>query len=313
MIGSMSQATGPQDIAQPPCKLGSRENPAHCDGWGFRSEAAVAVDGRYVGVNLHPIASELSAWLAQKGQITYFTETTKSEFGAFTNPHTYAASSLSRQLMAMINDADAASEEEGDAGSHDAEVDRIRRTSEFTLAAARFVEAATRQLLHCTDFPAKSQKNAALGNLVATECRVCSGAGRPGRMISLIGSLAHRYGECREVDACLAPYLRSLNNQRAGEAAHAEAPTIMDLTAEDSRALLAKELRARAEVFQHALTHLGRVEMAMFSDITGLIHKIRLEAVLNASAEASLDSAAPPDEPCEDASQGSEAAVPPVG
>jgi hypothetical protein len=171
--------------------------------WRFRREAFIWLNDRPVAINFAPLATEFYGWLLRKGQIRVLVDQHKCEPLAYTNPYAYTASTISAMTAAVISDSHAVATSSGPIESLDAEIVRARIYAEQVLYTARLCESLIKQLLFCTQIPKHYYENASLGGLLSVECRGCKNSGRQRHKISLLGSLAHRYGLCHEFEQCL--------------------------------------------------------------------------------------------------------------
>lgn len=244
-------------------------NIAYHQEWEFSKNAILFDRGYPAGINIHPIATEFRNWLQQKGQFSVLSEEDKSQPYAFTNPYTYHASVLAAILANVINASHAFSMSTGPVGAMDAEIERIRLYSEQILYTVRFCEATIKQLLFCTQIGKKYYDNAALGALLSADCRGCKNSEGKRHKVSLLGSLAHRYGLCIPFEQCLFEHLKLVNKQRASEAAHAEAQMIFIRTSEVSRAQLNEDSVTAGNELVHMLEHISDLETRMVDELRG--------------------------------------------
>lgn len=235
--------------------------------WEFRCEAALWIGKSVVTANFHPLATEFRDWLLRRGCFSVFAEEHKDTLLSLTNPYTYHASAISAILARSIN------------ASHkfvigaellddiDADIERIRIYNELVLYTARLCEAVIKQLLFCTQIPERYYKRAALGELLSVECGECKKSGKPRHKISMLGSLAHRYGLCRAFDDCLIEHLKIVNRRRNLEAAHAETSNLRLRPAAESRAQLAKATEDVGNELVHMLQHVADLESRMMQEL----------------------------------------------
>jgi hypothetical protein len=237
--------------------------------WDFRREAAIWHGGRTVGVNFHPIATELRDWLLRQGVFSILREDDKGGWDSFTNPYAYHASVLACILARTVEaghdfvTADYALDEV------DAEVERIRLYNEHVLYTARFCEASIKQLLYCTQIPSRYYEQAALGELLSSECKACKRAGRVRHKISMLGSLAHRYHLCIPFEHCLFEHLKIVNRRRNVEAAHAETQSLRMRPIADARARLHSDSHSILQELVHMLQHVSELEQRMLNELNG--------------------------------------------
>jgi hypothetical protein len=205
--------------------------------------------------------------LLQQGQFSVLGEEEQNQPYAFTNPYTYHASVLAAILGNVINSSHTFSRGTDEIEGMEAEIERIRLYSEQVLYTARFCEALIKQLLYCTQIPRKYYDRAALGTLLSTECRGCKGSEGREHKVSLLGSLAHRYGLCIVFEGCLFEHLKVVNRLRADEAAHAQAQMLRIRTAAESRKQLDDDAIAAGNELAHMLEHISDLETRMTAEL----------------------------------------------
>ena len=238
--------------------------------WRLRREAFVWDEGRPIKPNMRPMAHELMLWLAHKvHSLEIFTAETAKRSDPIGNPYTYCASTLRVAYADALNEAYQFANSADPIDCNDAEIRRIRFQSEVVLLAARFCEAAIKQMLHCTDFPEGAYQNAALGSLLAMPCRYCK---KPnGHDVSLVGALAHRYFLCWHFINCAFDHFSLVSRRRNQEAAHSSAQTLNPRTPKESRADLDKTLDAIGHEFGHLCHHIGEVELALIRELEAVV------------------------------------------
>lgn len=226
-----------------PFEHASRAQHAAHPGWAFRRESAIWVGDEHWSPNMTATSSEMSEWLSRtRPFMTVSSEAEKNKLVSYTNSYTYHASSLGAAFGAVVNDAHAFATSEEDLDPMEAEVTRIRLHSELALYAARFCEAAIKQMLYCTQIPRRLYKRAAIGQLLVIGCDACRKAVAEPHNISLLGALAHRYFLCHILDACVFEYLQLVEHRRNVEAAHSEALALNPRAAIASRQDMCKVL-----------------------------------------------------------------------
>lgn len=119
-----------------------------------------------------------------------------------------------------------------------------------------------KQLLYCTAISTKDYKRASLRGLLVQECRHCKESGKE-HNISLLGSLAHRFGLCREVEECLDKHLSIANTRRNTQASHATFTGFDPKPVKDVRGRLQEEVKELAEEPIRMLQHIGQIEEQM--------------------------------------------------
>ena len=245
----------------------ARAHAAMHPAWRLRREAAVFVDAEPVAANIVALGSEMSLWLGQKGNLTAFTEADRNLPRALTNPYTYAASSLALQLASVINEMSDFAGSASLISPIEAEVSRIRFESELILLFTRFCEAAIKQMLYCTTIDDKHYRRAAMGSLLAFDCRKCRKARKP-HFISMLGALAHRYFCCHVLESCLFDHLAFAGAQRNDTAAHSDTKIPRACAVEDSRAAAMATLQEVGQELGHMCQHIGEIEEKMIAEIS---------------------------------------------
>lgn len=236
-------------------------------GWAYRREAVVWIDSRPVRPNIIPFAGEMTRWLQRKVSAPpLHTKLAQGAIGEIANPYSYSLSAISMVICTAINDAFDFTESAKKVDVVDAEIKRIRLESELTLYAARFCEAAIKQMLYCTQVPARLYERASMGQLLALECENCKKAGKERHDISLLGSLAHRFFLCHILDNCAIDHLQLVARRRNQEAAHSDSQSIHPRTAADSRKHLAASLSAIGQELGHMANHIGEIEAKVIAE-----------------------------------------------
>jgi hypothetical protein len=250
--------------------------------WEFRREAALWMSDLAIGVNIHPLATEFRQWLLREGHFSVFTEEHKGTPRSLTNPYSYHASVVAAILAKSINASHAFATGSDQLDDMEADIERIRIYNEQVLYAARFCEATTKQLLYCTQIPESYYKKAAIGTLLSTGCIDCRGSGRPRHRISMLGSLAHRYGLCMGFDQCLIEHLKIVNRLRNTEAAHAEVQSVRLRPSAESRAQLARDSFDIGNELVHMLQHVADLEDCIIKELNshlGIYNLARTAAI----------------------------------
>lgn len=215
------------------------------------------------GVNFQPLATQLRLWLLRKGQVAYFTHDRNGR-GPLTptNPYTESGSVLTLMYADVMNDTHAFITDTSSMDDLDAEMRRARYYSELALLNVRICEATIKQLLFCTAISTKDYKGASLRGLLIQECRHCKKDGKE-HNISLLGSLAHRFGLCRAIEGCLDKHLSIANTRRNTQASHATFTGFDPMPVVDVRARLEREVKELGEELIHMLQHIGQIEEQM--------------------------------------------------
>lgn len=205
--------------------------------------------------------------MLRKGNVTLFSAEDKGLPGAPTNPYTYDASVLAVAFMSVVNESDAFAKNTEPLDGLDAEIKRIRLYTENVLYTVRLCEALIKQLLFCTSLPEADYHRSALGSLLSKQCSVCRSSKEKRHKISLLGSLAHRYGLCRTYDLCLDQHLRLANRLRNTEAAHSGVTKFLPREASVVRSELGEQLNNVGNDFIHMLLHISEIEGRMLKEL----------------------------------------------
>lgn len=235
--------------------------------WWYSREAVVWLHGVPVQPNIVPFAREMSLWLQQKvAALPLHTERKGDVAGEISNPYTYSLGALSLVIAEVINDAYQFSDSVEPIDPVDAEIRRVRFEAELTLHAARFCEAAIKQMLYCTKFERELYEKAPMGKLLARECEVCKKEAVR-HDISLLGSLAHRFFLCQSIDGCAVDHLQLIARRRNQEAAHSESQSIHPRSPEETRRHLARTMDEVGFELGHMADHIGSIEEKMIAEI----------------------------------------------
>lgn len=233
--------------------------------WEFRNEAYIWKDDDVIGINFHPIATEFRKWLKQ--ECNFIVLPSRTDKCAFTNPHTYQASAFVWVMSRVINDSHSISTIQEPIDALDAEIQRIRIYNELILYVTRLCEALIKQLAFCTQIPKRYYSKASLGALLATDCKECRRNKKPKHKISILGSLAHRYGHCLKYEHCLKEHLRIAGRRRNNEAAHSAIPDLRIRTAIESRDKLHQDTYEIGTDLVHMLEHVSELEIEMKEEL----------------------------------------------
>jgi hypothetical protein len=283
----MSQKTEAKHVSH------NGKNIAYHQEWEFRQEAAIWINGRPVRPNFYPLGTELRNWLLRKGNVWYFTSKEKDLPHAFTNPYTYDGSILSITFGQIINESAAFADGMEPMEPTQAEIKRIRLYTENVAYVARLCEAFIKQLLFCTDFVEGNYRGAALGSLLSKECSGCQSSKEKRHKISLLGSIAHRYGFCGPYEHCLNDHMRIVNRRRDIEAAHSGVAEFRVQSVNESRKQLGEDLTKLGEELIHMLRHISDMEEKMAEELEALISNQtpRARVLIKASASHSQEPA----------------------
>jgi hypothetical protein len=220
------------------------------------------------GVNFQPLATQLRLWLLrQGGEVSYFKHDPKGRgWMTLTNPYTESGSVLTLMYADAVNEAHAFTTSTVHMDDVEAEMRRARFYSEIALLNVRVSEACIKQLLHCTAISTKDYKKATLRGLLDSECRACDQAGKPHK-ISLLGSLAHRFHLCVQIESCLATHLAIANRRRNTQASHATFSGFEPKPVAQVRARLDREVTELGDELVHLLQHIGQIEEKMREEL----------------------------------------------
>lgn len=163
--------------------------------WNYHPQAFRWSGEKISGINILPIATDMRAWMSQRGHLSLMPAQEAPDRGGFTNPYTNSGITLSLLMCRVINCAhDYANGAEPTHGDVDAAIERLRLYNEILLYSARLCEVAIKQLLYCTQIPAPRYGRMALGQLLESPCPTCKRAnGREPHLVSLVGTLAHPF------------------------------------------------------------------------------------------------------------------------
>lgn len=269
------------EIAEPKHIPHKDRNTAYHMDWEFRKEAAIWIDDKPVLPNFHPLATELQNWLLQQGELKFFPPSDKKLSPAYSNPYTYDGSILAITFAQIIDDSALFINGTEEIDTVQAEIRRIRVYTEQVLYIARICEAFTKQLLFCTNFPEGEYRGSALGSLLSKDCNGCKGSKEERHKLSLLGSLAHRYGFCQGYEQCLGEHMKIVNRRREVEAAHSGVTEFIEREVSAIRKQLGDDISKLGDNFVHLLGHLSDIEQSMLTEFKPMIaaeaRRIRLE------------------------------------
>ena len=229
------------------------------------------MNGMPVRPNFYPLGAELRNWMLQKGMVWYFTAKDKVLPGALTNPYSYDGSILSISYGQIINDCVAFSSGTHALDADQAEIKRIRLYTENVAYVARICEAFIKQLLFCTDFIEGNYRGAALGSLLSKDCNGCKSSKDKRHKISMLGSLAHRYGLCGPYEHCLHDHMKIVNRRRDIEAAHSGITEFKIDSTEEARKQLDEDLMTLGNELIHMLLHISDIETKMTAELNAIV------------------------------------------
>ncbi|NMI37329.1 hypothetical protein E1J27_20810 [Xanthomonas hortorum pv. vitians] len=237
--------------------------------WSYRPHAFRWEGEQIEGINFLPLAREMRAWMMQRGQLSYISNSDREIKGRYTNPYSYSGSALSLVLSRAINAYhDYATSPTPDHTEVDAEVERLRLYNDVLLYTARVCEVAIKQLLYCTNFTESRYKRLALGALLESPCPACKKEnGKDPHLVSLIGTLAHPFHLCLEFDHCAMDHMNFVNKLRNSQAAHSEIQTLNIRTVGESKQQLLKDCEEVLSGFLHMLSHFEKLEEEILNDL----------------------------------------------
>lgn len=237
--------------------------------WSYRPQAFRWSGEMIDGINLLPIATDMQAWMRQRGHLSLMPDQEAPELGGFTNPYTKSGVTLSLLMGRIINHSHAyAHGAEPRHDEVDSEIERLRLYNEVLLYSARLCEVAIKQLLYCTQIPEKRYERMTLGQLLESPCPTCKRSnGKEPHLVSLVGTLAHPYHLCLEFEHCAMDHMDLVNKLRNTQAAHSEIQELNFRTPEISRSKLLEESTSILNGFLHMLSHIEDLEQNMFRDL----------------------------------------------
>lgn len=237
--------------------------------WTYRPHAFRWASEQIVGINFMPIAREMRSWMTQQGQLPIVSKADRQADGCYTNPYTFNAVALALVMGRAIN----ASHEYATTPTHDhnevdAEIERLRLYNEVLICAARFCEAAIKQLLYCTQIREARYERMALGALLESTCPSCKRQnGKEPHLVSLVGTLAHPFRLCLEFDHCAMDHMDWVNKLRNSQAAHSGIQELNIRSVDDSKSQLFRDCDEVLSGFLHMLSHLEKLEERMLDDL----------------------------------------------
>jgi hypothetical protein len=246
--------------------------------WSYHTQAFRWSGEMICGINLLPIATEMRAWMLQRGQLSLMPKQEAPDSGGFTNPYTSSGVTISLLMSRVINCShEYANVVEPTHDEIDSEIERLRLYNEILLYSARLCEVAIKQLLYCTQIPESRFKRMALGQLLESPCPTCKRSnGKEPHLVSLVGTLAHPYHLCLEFEHCAMDHMDLVNKLRNSKAAHSEVQELNIRTADISRAQLLEESTDILSGFLHMLSHIEELEQCMLQDLTSKGEAINL-------------------------------------
>jgi hypothetical protein len=237
--------------------------------WSYRPHAFRWAGERIAGANLLPLASEMRAWMLQRGRLSLMPTPECPTNGGFTNPYTASGVTLQLLMGRIINAShEYATTQTPDYNEVDAEVERVRLYNEVLMYSARLCEVAIKQLLYCTQIPESRYRRMALGALLESPCPACKRqSGQEPHLVSLVGTLAHPFHLCIAFEQCAMDHMDLVNRLRNSEAAHAGVQHLNIRSVEASKSQLMHESQEALNGFVHMLSHLEDLERSMLVDL----------------------------------------------
>lgn len=237
--------------------------------WSYRPHAFRWAGERIAGVNLLPLASEMRAWMLQRGRLSLMPTPESPTNGGFTNPYTASGVTLQLLMGRIINAShEYATTQTPDHNEVDAEVERVRLFNEVLIYSARLCEVAIKQLLYCTEIPESWYRRMALGALLESPCPTCKRQnGKEPHLVSLVGTLAHPFHLCIEFEHCAMDHMDLVNRLRNSEAAHAGVQRLNIRSVGASKSQLMQDSQEALNGFVHMLSHLEELERRMLVDL----------------------------------------------
>ncbi|WP_025919279.1 hypothetical protein [Pectobacterium parmentieri] len=247
--------------------------------WGYDPRAFRWLGEMIGGINLLPIATDMRAWMQQRGNLSLMPAQEAPERSGFTNPYTKNGVTLSLIMGRVINYfhnyTHGAAEPSHD--EVDSEIERLRIYNEMILYSARLCEVAIKQLLYCTHIPESIYGRMALGQLLEAPCPSCKRANdKKPHFVSLVGTLAHPYHLCLEFEHCAMDHMDLVNKLRNSQVAHSGIQELNIRTSDVSRAQLLKEGDDILNGFLHMLSHVEALEQKIIRDLEDKAKAINL-------------------------------------
>lgn len=246
--------------------------------WSYHPQAFRWSGEKISGINILSIATDMRAWMLQRGNLSLMPTQEAPDKGGFTNPYTRSGVTLSLLMCRVINDShEYAHGAEPVHDEVDSEIERLRLYNEILLYSARLCEAAIKQLLYCTQIPESRYERMALGQLLESPCPTCKREnGKEPHLVSLVGTLAHPYNLCLEFEHCAMDHMDLVNKLRNSQAAHSEVQELNVRTSDISRSQLLEESSDILNAFLHMLSHVEDLEQNMLQDLASKANAINL-------------------------------------
>lgn len=238
--------------------------------WSYRPHAFRWEGEQIAGINIAPLATDMRAWMMQRGNLSIVSPAQCYPNGGYTNPYVISGNTLSLLMSSVINESHrcATTQTPGE-DDVDAEVERLRLYNEVLIYSARFCEVAIKQLLYCTQIPESRYRRMPLGALLEAPCPSCRKEnGKKPHLVSLVGTLAHPFHLCLEFEHCAMDHMDLVNRLRNSQAAHAGSQVLDIRSAQESKAQLLRDSTEVLTGFLHMLSHLEKLEERMLDDLT---------------------------------------------
>ncbi|OTG56897.1 hypothetical protein B9T36_16110 [Acinetobacter sp. ANC 4204] len=265
-------------------KVNKREWHGTHHSWSYHPQAFRWSGEMISGINILPIATEMRAWMMQRGLLSLMPPEEPSNKGGFTNPYTTSGITLSLLMSRIINCShDFTSNPDCNLDEVDSEIERLRLNNEILLYSARLCEVAIKQLLYCTQIPEKRYKKMALGQLLESPCPSCKRAnGKEPHLVSLVGTLAHPYHLCFEFEHCAMDHMNIVNKLRNSNSAHSDIEGLNIRTPSISRSQHFQQSTEILSDVAHMLSHIEHLEQKMISDLQAkgnAINRLKLDGL----------------------------------
>lgn len=246
--------------------------------WSYRSQAFRWSGDMISGINFLPIATDMRAWMLQRGHLSLMPTHEAPNNGGFTNPYSKSGVTLSLLMSRVINCShDYANFAESTDDEIDSEIERLRLYNEILLYSARLCEVSIKQLLYCTQIPESRYGRMALGQLLESPCPDCKQKNdKEPHLVSLVGTLAHPFHLCLEFEHCAMDHMDFVNKLRNSQAAHSGVQELNIRTADISRSQLLEESTDILSRFLHMLSHVEKLEQNMLKDLESKSKAINL-------------------------------------
>ena len=205
--------------------------------------------------------------MLREGALEYLTHTDQKRPLAPTNPYTYNAFALTLAYADVINEAAKFVDSSPAENPMTDEVTHFRLYSEYVLYPSRILEALIKQMLYLTTFPEKDYRTASLGEILANECSGCRASGHERHKISLLGSLALRYGFCGAYEACLHSKMEIVRKRRNLEAAQSGVVKLVGRNGKRTREVFLGQIERIGVEFIHMLRHIEDLEAQIISEM----------------------------------------------